>query len=102
MSRRRSSLCSASSRCARSKPFVSSARRDNSMLYPIMTASRELVDLNGIWEFKLDQGTGFDEEWFRRPLQGTVAIPVPASYNDLFVEEEYRDHIGWAWYERDF
>ena len=72
------------------------------MLYPIMTASRELVDLNGIWEFKLDQGTGFDEEWFRRPLQGTVAIPVPASYNDLFVEEEYRDHIGWAWYERDF
>lgn len=72
------------------------------MLYPIMTTSRELIDLNGIWEFKLDQGAGFDEEWFRRPLQGTVPMPVPASYNDVYEGSEYRDHIGWAWYERDF
>ncbi len=72
------------------------------MLYPIMTISRDLIDLNGIWEFKLDQGAGFDEEWFRLPLRGTVPMPVPASYNDVYEGSEYRDHIGWAWYERNF
>ena len=36
------------------------------MLYPIMNTSRELIDLNGIWNFKLDHGSGFAEEWFGR------------------------------------
>ena len=71
------------------------------MLYPILTASRELFDLDGVWAFKLDHGAGFDEEWFRRPLTETVPMPVPASYNDLYEGAEFRDHIGWVWYERD-
>lgn len=71
------------------------------MLYPIMTASRDLLDGNGIWEFKPDHGTGFDEEWFQRPLQGTIPMPVPASYNDMYEDAEIRDHVGWAWYERE-
>ena len=71
------------------------------MLYPIMTTSRELVDLNGIWNFKLDHGTGFAEEWFGRPLQQAIPMPVPASYNDLYEGAEFRDHIGWVWYERE-
>ena len=70
------------------------------MLYPIMTTSRELIDLNGIWNFKLDHGAGSAEEWFRRPLQESVPMPVPASYNDLYEGNEFRDHIGWVWYER--
>jgi len=72
------------------------------MLYPILTASRELFDLNGVWAFKLDHGAGFDEEWFRRPLAETVPMPVPASYNDVYEGAEFRDHIGWVWYEREF
>jgi beta-glucuronidase len=71
------------------------------MLYPIMTTSRELIDLNGIWKFKLDPGTGFAEEWFARPLQEAIPMPVPASYNDLYEGEAFRDHIGWVWYERE-
>ena len=72
------------------------------MLYPIMTTSRELIDLNGIWNFKLDHGTGFEEGWFQHPLQETIPMPVPASYNDLYEEgAEFRDHIGWVWYERE-
>jgi beta-glucuronidase len=66
-----------------------------------MTTSRELVDLNGIWNFKLDSGRGFEEGWFGRPLQETVPMPVPASYNDLYEGTEFRDHIGWVWYERE-
>ena len=71
------------------------------MLYPIMTTSRELIDVNGIWNFKLDHGTGFAERWFEHPLQETVPMPVPASYNDLYEGAEFRDHIGWVWYERE-
>ncbi len=71
------------------------------MLYPIMTTSRELIDLNGIWNFKRDQGMGFEEEWFQHPLQETIPMPVPASYNDLYEGAEFRNHIGWVWYERE-
>ncbi|GLV53299.1 beta-glucuronidase [Dictyobacter sp. S3.2.2.5] len=71
------------------------------MLYPIMTTLRELVDLDGIWKFKLDLGTGFAERWFDHPLQETILMPVPASYNDLYEWAEIRDHIGWVWYERE-
>src|SRR5438270_1897170 len=71
------------------------------MLYPIMTTSRELVDLNGSWNFQLDDGTGFEEKWFGRPLQQAIPMPVPASYNDLYEGAEFRDHIGGAWYERE-
>ncbi|HJT58296.1 MAG TPA: beta-glucuronidase [Ktedonobacteraceae bacterium] len=71
------------------------------MLYPIMTTSRELIDLNGIWNFKLDFGSGFAEEWFAGPLQAAIPMPVPASYNDLYEGAAFRDHIGWVWYERE-
>jgi len=66
-----------------------------------MTTSRELIDVNGIWNFKLDHGTGFTERWFEHPLQETIPMPVPASYNDLYEGAEFRDHIGWVWYERE-
>ena len=36
------------------------------MLYPVQTQSRGLMDLSGIWDFKLDDGNGFEEKWFER------------------------------------
>lgn len=30
-----------------------------------------------------------------------LEAPVPASYNDLFVDAEIRDHAGVVWYQRD-
>jgi len=29
-------------------------------------------------------------------------MPVPSSYNDVTQSKLIRDHIGWAWYEREF
>jgi beta-glucuronidase len=78
-----------------------SPKEEEHMLYPIMTTSRELIDLNGIWNFKLDHDTGLAEGWFQHPLQETIPMPVPASYNDLYEGAEFRDHIGWVWYERE-
>ena len=53
------------------------------MLYPVLTSSRLLSDLSGVWDFKLDYGKGFEEEWFQKPLENPMTMPVPAAYNDL-------------------
>jgi len=71
------------------------------MLYPIVTETRAVIDLNGIWKFKLDHGSGFDEHW-QTGLTDTMNMSVPASYNDIGISAEIRHHVGWVWYERDF
>lgn len=72
------------------------------MLYPIITETRQVIDLNGIWNFKLDKGVGFDEKWQENALQDSIRMAVPSSYNDLVEDSSVRDHIGWVWYEREF
>ena len=39
-------------------------------------------------------------QWWQGPLPASQALPVPASYNDLFVESKARDHVGDVWYQR--
>lgn len=70
------------------------------MLYPILTPSRLLSDLSGVWDFKLDQGHGFEEKWYASPLQDPMTMPVPASYNDLKEGVDFREHFGWVFYQR--
>ncbi len=71
------------------------------MLYPILTETRQLFDLCGIWKFKLDKAAGiFTESNSTQPLTDTMEMAVPASYNDLIECEKVRDHVGWVWYER--
>ncbi|GAA4848990.1 beta-glucuronidase [Paenibacillus vulneris] len=72
------------------------------MLYPIITESRAILDLNGIWGFKLDSGKGFQKKWYEQPLTNTISMSVPSSYNDLGVTADIRNHVGWVWYERTF
>ncbi|MFE4243329.1 beta-glucuronidase [Peribacillus butanolivorans] len=72
------------------------------MLYPIVTETRNLIDLNGIWNFKLDAGEGFHENWKDEKLAGTMTMAVPSSFNDVGVTGEIRNHVGWVWYEREF
>lgn len=70
------------------------------MLYPILTESRFLCDLSGVWDFKLDHGKGFEEKWYEGPLVEADTMPVPASYNDLKEGIHFRDHYGWVFYQR--
>lgn len=71
------------------------------MLYPELNEARNLIDLSGIWQFQLDGGTGFEEEWMKAPLKNPQNIAVPASYNDQKEGIEFRDHYGWAFYQRE-
>lgn len=74
------------------------------MLYPIDSETREVRDLNGIWDFRLDaEDRGVGEGWFQVGWQGSrLAMPVPASYNDLTTDAAVRDHVGPVWYRRKF
>ncbi|MHC5257663.1 beta-glucuronidase [Streptomyces sp. UC4497] len=68
------------------------------MLKPRPTATRELVNLDGLWKFALDTAVG-PRPW-TRPLDTPLEAAVPASYNDQFTDSSIRDHVGWVWYQR--
>lgn len=73
------------------------------MLYPRESEGREVKDLSGIWKFKVDkENKGLKEEWYLKPLEDTILMPVPSSYNDITQDISIRDHIGYVWYEREF
>lgn len=90
-------------RCIGYHAEFNTQQEDEKMLYPVENRVREVKNLNGIWEFKVDaDNVGLSEKWYEKPLTGTIPMAVPASYNDLFTDEKIKDHIGYVWYERDF
>jgi beta-glucuronidase len=73
------------------------------MLAPIENEYRRLIALDGIWDFCLDaEDRGVEIGFFRQFPDAHRPMPVPASYNDITVEPEIRDHIGPVWYRRRF
>uniref|UniRef100_UPI00358F49D0 beta-glucuronidase isoform X2 n=1 Tax=Myxine glutinosa TaxID=7769 RepID=UPI00358F49D0 len=78
-------------------------------LQPLGSESRQVLQLDGLWSFRLDsspdRNDGFKQTWYKRPLSETgpvMDMPVPSSYNDLMQTPTDRDFVGWAWYERRF
>lgn len=68
------------------------------MLYPKITSTRTLLDLGGIWAFAREVN-GAD---YQHGFVGEKWVPVPASINDLFTEEELRCWDKGMWYSRKF
>ncbi|OFK63705.1 beta-glucuronidase [Globicatella sp. HMSC072A10] len=66
------------------------------MLYPIGTKTRTVMDLNGLWNFKLGEHHPSDL------LSTKEVMVVPTSFNDVVVDKEKRQYIGDFWYERFF
>lgn len=56
------------------------------MLYPRSNAARTVLDLSGIWDFRL------------RECDAWQPMAVPASYNDQKADPAFRRHVGPAWY----
>lgn len=63
------------------------------MLYPKMTESRMVFDLNGVWDFCLMDGEAKGE---------IVPMSVPSSYNDIYTGRGFADHVGNLYYRRKF
>ena len=71
---------------------------EEKMLYPRENRVRGVIDLGGVWNFKL----GDEKEPGDSFVMGedTELMAVPASYNDQKDDPKYRNHYGWAYYER--
>ncbi|HEL1242208.1 beta-D-glucuronidase [Streptococcus equi subsp. zooepidemicus] len=63
------------------------------MLYPILTKTRKIYDLGGLWQFKL--GDHNPQEL----LASDELMVVPTSFNDVVVDKDKRNYIGDFWYE---
>ena len=61
------------------------------MLKPQTGPTREVMSLDGLWRFATSAHVE-GSAWTAR-LPGTLEAPVPASYNDLFVDPAIRDQI---------
>ena len=70
------------------------------MLYPEINEARSVIDLSGTWSFRLDDGNHSDGKADSAFIGEDNLIAVPASYNDLKENPEYRQHCGWAYYKR--
>ncbi|WP_226386193.1 beta-glucuronidase [Staphylococcus sp. Marseille-Q1834] len=70
------------------------------MLYPINTETRTVVDLSGVWNFKLEREN--DPNDVQTPIETEYVMAVPGSYNEQGVVDEIRAHVGNVWYEREF
>lgn len=66
------------------------------MLYPKMTQTRMLFELDGVWDFKLLKG----DYQYDGVLTDTIPMPVPSSYNDIYVGKEFKNHVGNMVYQR--
>ena len=68
------------------------------MLQPKRTCTRDLFELNGIWDFTREKiGVPYPD--------GFVAekkVAVPGSFNDLYAEEEFRTWLRGVWYQTAF
>lgn len=71
-------------------------------LYPHETKTRRIVDISGIWKFRLDKNNEGRASAWKDGLTDTTLMAVPASYNDITTEKALRDHCGDVWYETDF
>lgn len=70
------------------------------MLYPVVNEFRSIIDLNGIWRFKLEGNE--DQIDVSQPLNTEQVMAVPGSFNDQGVTANIRNHVGNVWYERTF
>ena len=71
-------------------------------LYPYETKTRRIVDISGIWKFRVDTKTEGRTSGWKDGLTDTTLMAVPSSYNDITTDKALRDHCGDVWYETEF
>ena len=68
------------------------------MLYPLNNSCRSVIDLSGIWKFKVDPtNIGESEKWYEG-FETNVDIAVPGSWNEMLEEEGLLDYNGNGWF----
>ncbi|MFA9413174.1 beta-glucuronidase [Streptococcus sp. E29BA] len=70
------------------------------MLYPLLTPTRRLFDLNGLWHFKQGAYAPSAQSRLADEVVSELMV-VPSSFNDVLVDKDKRLFIGDNWYERE-
>lgn len=71
------------------------------MLFPIQNRYRNLVDLCGLWQFKIDpDNEGENQKWFKS-FNPDCDIAVPGSWNEQLEEAGLLHYIGIGWYKKN-
>ena len=71
-------------------------------LYPAESPTRQVINLSGIWKFKVDHNSEGKEKDWQNGLADYCEVPVPSSFNDLFTDKDIREHVGDVWYQTEF
>lgn len=72
------------------------------MLYPINSSKRDIISLNGMWDFEFDfERKGDYLSYCYGNFKGQ-SIPVPSSFQDFFTERKYKEFTGDVWYKKIF
>ena len=71
-------------------------------IFPVQNKFRNLIDLSGLWQFKIDpEDIGEKECWFEE-FESESDIAVPGSWNEQLEETGLLHYIGLAWYRKKF
>lgn len=70
------------------------------MLYPKMNGFREVIDLSGFFDFKLDPDNVGEEENWQKGVESSRSIGIPGSWNEQFIDT--RDYLGPTWHFKKF
>lgn len=70
------------------------------MLYPKLTATRNLYSLDGFWRFAADRNNEGEALNWHKHLQADREISVLASWNEQY--QDLMHYFGIGWYEREF
>ncbi len=75
----------------------------NKMLYPVNTATRQVVDLSGMWKFCFDKDGDGESKGYASGLPRTaIDMPVPAGFAEFFTDKRSKEYTGDFWYETCF
>jgi len=69
------------------------------MLRPLNSSCRETNLWDGLWDFAFESETA---ESYQNGFTKQKLVPVPASLNDLFVNDHERLHSAGMWYQKRF
>lgn len=75
---------------------------EKELLYPLTNKFRFDQKLDGLWDFKFDEGKIGQQEKWTLGLPEAMQMPVPASFNDFFTDKDSREYTGDFWYAKRF
>lgn len=72
------------------------------MLRPVLNKYRDVYDLSGLWEFKVDKNNiGSSNNW-QDDFEKDNYIAVPGSWHEQLEELSLLHYVGTAWYSKEF